>query len=157
MIKGIVRLHIISYLLHFGKQIPSILDKVYNPFNKLVRGIKKAMRESYTYLFAVAIAGVIIVLGVVTQPLFASPLSWSNLNLFNFGVVLSRFLYALPLIALFVAGIIFIVRQIKKIDNEREKQLISRLTEALKEAFKQALKEDREEQRKKEIEKAGEW
>jgi len=111
------------------------------------------MKESYAYLFVMAIASIFTILGVVIQPLFASPFNWSNINLVNLEVVLSRFIYASPLIAFFVVIVIFIIKQIKKIDKEKDKKLV----EAMKIAFKEALKDDREEERKDNIKKSGDW
>jgi large-conductance mechanosensitive channel len=130
---------------------------MYNSLNSLVRRIKKIMRESYTYLFTIAVASILAILIVVTQPLFASPLNWSNFNLSNFAIIWTRFIYALPLIVLFAIAIFFIVKQIRKIDKDKDDKFIEKLTKQFKIAFKEALKEDREEQRKDEINNGGNW
>ncbi len=115
------------------------------------------MKESYSYLFVVVIASIFTILGVVIQPLFATPFNWSNINLFNLEVVLSRFIYASPFIAFSIAIVLLIIKQIKKIDEEKDNKLKETLTKAFTVAFKDALREDREEQRKEEIRKAGDW
>ena len=100
-----------------------------------------------------AIASIFALLGVVIQPLLAPPFNWSNMNSFNFEVVLSRLIYASPLIAFFIVITVFIIKQIRKIDKDKD----DKLKESFKESFKEALKEDREEQRKDDIKKAGDW
>lgn len=106
----------------------------------IARRIINKVKESYSYLFVIAIAGVLSVLGVVTQPFFVSPLQWSNLSWFNFQVVFSRFIVASPLVVLFVLAIILLPKQIRKIDDKRDDKLVN----AIKDTFKEALKEHRE-------------
>jgi hypothetical protein len=127
------------------------------PLSRLLRRIDKKMKESYQYLFVVAVGSILTLLGVVVQPLFASPISWSNINCVNLAVVWARFIYAAPLIGLFVAVAIFIVTQIKRVDNEKDNKFRESLKEVLKGSFKEALKEDREEERRERIRKAGDW
>jgi hypothetical protein len=115
-------------------------QRLYYTLSTIARRIKKIMKESCQYLFVVAVAGIFTVLGVVGQPLFVSPLSWSNFSLYNFEIVLSRLLVALPLLALFIVMAILLVRQIKIIDGKKDNDLVDKIASA----FEKALEKDRE-------------
>jgi hypothetical protein len=120
------------------------IKRLYYTLSTIARRINNKVKESYSYLFVVAIAGLFSVLAVVTQPFFVSPLQWSNFSWFNFQVVFSRFIVASPLIALFVVAIIFLPKQIRKIDDKRDEKLANKITDGIKDAFKEAMVEFRE-------------